>query len=116
MGSPPLQLFRPSFFPSRDLRIRQSNILALFWNDHDLRNSSIFYEVFQAAEQDVNVIRPFSSALAYVSSFISHVMDIDFVGTWMLVAHWQEVKPFPFHATNNSNVSINDKWCITDRK
>ncbi len=105
VGTPPLFLgTAQEQFPTSDVRISQSNLLAPFWNDHDGRNptSSVTYRVYNDAAKDPDLLRS-------VSSFISNNIDPqlfgNFVPTWMLVASWRDVPPYPHTATDRGRVS-----------
>ncbi len=98
VGTPPLFLgTAQEQFPTSDVRISQSNLLAPFWNDHDGRNptSSVTYRMYNDAAEDRDLLRS-------VSSFISK--NNDFVPTWMLVASWRNVPPYPHTATDRGKV------------
>ena len=87
VGSLPLRFYEGSHFPSSNTRISQSNILAPFWNDHDARDSNIYYKVYNSG-----------SDMQYVSRFISFQEGVQFDGTWMIAAQWVDVPPFPYTA------------------
>ncbi len=106
VGTPPLFLGTASErFPTSDIRISQSNLLAPFWNDHDNRDfiSSVRYRVYNDAAGDTD------SFINIVSSFISNRIDAEifgtFVPTWMLVASWRDVPPYPYTAIDRGKVS-----------
>ncbi len=106
VGTPPLFLGTAlERFPTADTRISQSNLLAPFWNDHDGRDpaSSVTYRVYGGAASDPE------GFMSPVSSFISSQIDSDIVGkfepTWMLVASWNYVPPYPHTATERGQVS-----------
>ncbi len=91
-------------FPTSDIRISQSNLLAPFWNDHDGRNSAsnVKYRVYSGVAGDPDV-------MYIVRSFISNHVDAKLFGkfkpTWMLVASWRDVPPYPHTATDRGRVS-----------
>lgn len=95
----PLRVYNARHFPTNFLRVAQTNIVAPFWNDHDLRDSSAYYKVYNASSGEAGAI----NSLEYVSSLISYqerdeLRGSRFEGIWMLVAHWENVPPFPFLA------------------
>ncbi len=113
VGTPPLFLGTASErFPTSDIRISQSNLLAPFWNDHDGRDltSSVRYRVYNDAAGDPD------GFMNIVSSFISTRIDAEifgtFVPTWMLVASWRDVPPYPHTAIDRGRVSA---VCVCDR-
>ncbi|XP_064385364.1 uncharacterized protein LOC135334155 isoform X9 [Halichondria panicea] len=114
VGTPPLFLGTASErFPTSDIRISQSNLLAPFWNDHDNRDftSSVRYRVYNDAGGDTD------SFINIVSSFISNRIDAEifgtFVPTWMLVASWRDVPPYPYTAIDRGKNSF-EAIIITD--
>ena len=82
----------PERFPSRYFYIRRANVLAAYWNDHDPRSEgTVEYKVYTTelgaqAEQ----------YLSTVSGYISQQQERNFTGTWMLVAYWNQVPPYPY--------------------
>ncbi len=106
VGTPPLFLgTAQERFPTSDTRISQSNLLAPFWNDHDGRDpiSSVKYKVYSGTAGDPD------GFMHNVSSFISNHVNArlfgKFVPTWMLVASWRDVPPYPYTATDRGRVS-----------
>ena len=75
--------------------------MAPFWNAHDLRKSgSVRYAVINSDDG-----RDSENLLKNISNFIqlNHeqaAMD-QFEGAWMLLAHWDNVHPYP-HGSYNS--------------
>ena len=80
----------PYAFPSDFSDIASLYLIAPFWSDVDIRREgSVFYEVHtteNAASEDL---------LGDVSAFVSNYTGNDFQGSWMLIAQWDEVHPFP---------------------
>ena len=74
------------------------NLVAPFWADIYIVNSPgrIFYEVHETNASFVPLTR--------VSSFISSQLGILFHGSWMLVAHYNNVLPFGY--TDPTAVSL----------
>lgn len=59
--------------------------MALFWADHDPRPSGqISYEVHTSN----------TPVMSEVSTFVSLQQNINFVGTWMLLAEWNSVPEY----------------------
>jgi fibulin 1/2 len=62
--------------------------VAPFWSDNDIRTyGSVCYEVFDQSSD--------SLIIEDVSEYISDQTGSDFEGTWMLLAEWNEVHPYP---------------------
>ena len=75
----------PSPFPLEDIYI-----VAPFWSDVDTRRDGrVLYEVHQWSNPSSR------SLLTEVSSFLSEQAGVNINGTWMLVAEWEAVHPFP---------------------
>lgn len=64
---------------------------APFWADIDTRSAgSVSYEVHERGfNEDSNKV------LERISGFISAQMNVNFTATWMLLALWDRVHPFP---------------------
>lgn len=89
----PFTPFTPILFPSESANIFNSYVLAPFWSDVDnsVGTGRIFYEVHRRANSNTNS----NFLLEQVSDFISNYTGDDFSGTWMLVAQWDHVHPYP---------------------
>lgn len=83
----------PDRFPSRYFGVRESNVVALFWNDHDHRagRSRIAYKTYTPEQGDIA-----AEKISRISTFVSNEVEEEFTGIWMLVAHWMDVPPYPF--------------------
>ena len=69
--------------------------LAPYWIDNDPSVAGLVsYEVFSGDSTQLNE----------VSDYISQSQCVQFSGTWMLVAEWDDVPPI---STNNETVSTN---------
>lgn len=77
-------------FPSTSSLINSANVLAPYWNDHDLRgfNGGINYNVFSLERGDDEVINS-------ISTLISNQRGMNFSGIWMLVADWNDAQSYP---------------------
>ena len=66
-------------------------MVAPFWADVDTRRAgSVFYEVHQRGTN-----RGSNNVLERLSGFIASQMNITFTASWMLVAQWDRVHPYP---------------------
>ena len=75
----------PEQFPGTTADVIALYLVAPFWDNIDLRRrGNIFYEVHSLDSSP--------SLLSQVSHFVS---DGLFSGTWMLVAQWDQVHPWP---------------------
>ena len=69
-------------FPSSD-----NFVVSPFWADNDIRLAGeVSYEVHSGAD----------SLLNGVSTFIRSYEENEFIGTWMLLAEWNQVHPYPY--------------------
>ena len=60
-------------------------MVAPFWADHDPRpGGEISYEVYNTS----------SEILSVVNRFIRQQIDVDFDGTWMLLAKWDSIPEY----------------------
>ena len=86
------QLFSPSF--------QAVHLVAPFWANNDISNrvGSISYEVHSS-----NVS---SDYISLVSTFISQQKQIQFIGSWMLLAEWTNVSEFNGLLTDVSIIII----------
>ncbi len=67
-------------------------MLAVFWNDHDPRmNSEVQYNVYSIDEGTLA-----EHYLNTVSRHVSKQEEKNFTGTWMIVAYWKQVPPYPY--------------------
>ena len=85
--------YHPQLFP-----YSTPNLVAPFWADIYIVNNpgQILYEVHSTNASFVPLTR--------VSVFISRQLGIPFNGSWMLVAHYDQILPFGY--TDSSAVSV----------
>ena len=104
---------RPSLFPTFNIFIRNSFVVAPFWADVDNRRAGqIRYQVLTTTNLAAN------DTIEEVSRFISQEVNESFSGLWMLVAEWRDVHPYPhgditnFQPSFTSLVSIGVYVCL----
>lgn len=89
----------PVLFPTNQLAIRNSLVVAPFWSDVDVRlEGRIYFKKFVrtlGSEQDIEWLN-------FVSGYIANKQSdaTNFTGNTMLVAQWQDVPPYPHGAGN----------------
>ena len=94
----PFFFYEPSLFPTYNVFIRNSFVVAPFWADVDNRRAGqIRYQVLSATNLAAN------GTIEHVSRFISHEINESFSGLWMLVAEWRDVHPYPHGIIGESN-------------
>ena len=82
-------------FPSEERNIFFSYLFAPFWSDIDTKLAgSVQYETYKMGDAEES-----DSRLRRVSRFIRLEQDPNFEGTWMLLANWEDVHPFPHGAS-----------------
>ena len=94
----------PVAFPSGFSSVANSFLTAPFWSDVDIRKEGeVFYEVHQSSNTAS------AELLASVNSAINANTDaINFNGTWMLVAKWENVGPYPIGSDNEALINLYD--------
>ena len=95
-------------FPTSNPWSRMGYVVAPFWNDNDIRISgAVRYAVIDGTQGN--------ALLKNISVFIQRnhksVAAVDFAGVWMLVAHWDNVHPYP-HGSPSFAASNNYDNCI----
>lgn len=79
-----MENFPPEFFPSAVPEIYWSYILAPFWADLDTtENGSVSWEL--------HTIEQSPQLLDQVNVFLQTIEGVNFTGTWMLVAFWEDL-------------------------
>ena len=92
----------PEIFPTDDYYIQTASVTAPFWSDIDTRLAgSVFYETHQRGFNEGS-----NTVLERVSGFIASTMDINFTASWMLVAQWDRVHPFPHGSTGTETSEV----------
>jgi len=82
----------PHLFPETDF---YNYLVAPFWSDNDITNGvgEVSYQTYNNSQ---------SEALTYVSTYIKQQHQVNFSGTWMLIAEWKNV---PQYLGDNNRVS-----------
>ena len=87
----------PQLFPTNNNITQYGYVVAPFWSDNDLTLAgNITYQVEEFS----------SDQLTSASAFITDTTNTNFSGTWMLVAQWNDVHPYP-HGSNPSSSALN---------
>ena len=73
------------------------DVVAPYWSDNDItREGSVIYEVFQSESSAFE-----DMTLATVNNFIKEFdSSTSFQGTYMILAEWRDVHPFPHGAVS----------------
>lgn len=76
--------------------------MAPFWTDSDISEGvgEVSYQVYDNSQ---------SESLSWVSTYVSQQQQINFIGTWMLVAEWRDV---PKH--QGELTTVGDETCYRD--
>ena len=92
--SAPFYNHQPYAFPSDFSDVASVYLVAPFWSDVDIRREgAVFYEVHMTGNSGSEDL------LGVVSDFVSDYTGDDFVGSWMLIAQWDKVHPYPAGAS-----------------
>ena len=79
----------PHLFPATSV---YNHVVAPFWTDNDITGGvgEVSYQVYNNS---------LSESLSWVSTYISQQQQVNFNGTWMLVAEWRDVPEYLGDAT-----------------
>ena len=96
--SRPFYYWYPSPFPG-NYYLRRFYVVAPYWADHDIRrDGNVFYETFERGRSRID-----NNILDNVNRYLRLNNEAEnFTGTFMILARWQDVHPYP-HGTNNSH-------------
>ena len=79
-------------FPGTSTTVSRAYLVAPYWDDVDIRLAgNISYEVHSRSDNNPGS----NQLLDDVSNFVERSTGQSFQGTWMLVAEWEEVHPWP---------------------
>ena len=93
--SRPFYYWYPSPFPGH-FYLRRFHVVAPYWADHDIRtDGNICYETFERGRSQNDDL-----TLDRVNTFLQLNMASNFSGTFMILAEWNGVHPYPHGSTN----------------
>ena len=104
----PWKFSHPDQFPTEYYYSRNKLAVAPFWSDNDIRKAgAVRYATYNSEEGDTNPNG--KQLLEEVNNYIQDLQedeDIDevFVGTWLLVVHWDHVHPSPHGADDHNGI------------
>ena len=76
--------------------------MAPYWADHDIRrDGNICYETFERGRSQNDDL-----VLDRVNTFLQLNMPSNFSGTFMIVAEWQGVHPYPHGSSSFNNFEL----------
>lgn len=82
----------PRRFPSTSSSVARAYLVAPYWDDIDIRIAgNISYEVHSRNGDDLGS----NQLLKTISNFVEESTSQSFNATWLLVAEWKEVHPWP---------------------
>ena len=88
--SRPFYYWHPSPFPGYHY-LRNFYVVAPYWTDHDIRSDGeVYYEVLEKGYSKNNKV------LNRVNQYIKLTTGSDFIGTFMILAEWHNVHPYPY--------------------
>ena len=86
----PFYFWYPSPFPGNYYQ-RRSYVVAPYWTDNDIRRSGeVYYETFVKGRSKSE-----DNALNKLNQYLRTNTEQHFSGTFMILAEWQEVHPYP---------------------
>ena len=95
--SRPFYYWYPYPFPGY-YYLRRFYVVAPYWADHDIRREgSVSYETFERGRSEND-----DRILDRVNTFLQLNGRLNFYGTFMIMAEWRDVHPYP-HGSGNSN-------------
>ena len=102
----PFKFPLPEPFPTSHDPITQSFVVAPFWSDNDIRREgAVRYVSYSARENtDPDVSGLFSMLNGFIQQSQSDEEE-DFVGDWLLIAHWDQVHPSPHGQDDHMGIS-----------
>ena len=93
--SRPFFYWWPSPFPGF-FYLRRFYVVAPYWSDHDIRREGeVSYETFERGRSEYD-----DMLLGRVNTYLNANMMTNFTGTFMILAEWREVHPYP-HGSNS---------------
>ena len=93
--------YNPQPFPTDNFYIHTSHVMAPFWADVDTRLAgSVSYETHHRGSNAES-----NAVLERVSGFIAAQTNTNFTASWMLLAQWDRVHPYPHGSSANSQTS-----------
>ena len=88
--SRPFYYWYPYPFPGFSY-LRRFHVVAPYWADHDIRREgSVLYETFERGRSPNDDLM-----LSRVNDYLNRSMSSDFSGTFMILAKWNGVHPYP---------------------
>ena len=100
----PWRFSHPDRFPGREYAVSQRHVVAPFWSDADIRREGTVRYLTITENSP-------SAAVDILNEVAARVRDeLDppngrFNPTWMIVAQWDKVHPFPHGSDNREGVS-----------
>ena len=105
----PWKFSHPDQFPTEYYYSRNKLAVAPFWSDNDIRKAgAVRYATYSSEEGDTNPNG--KELLDQVNKYIQDLLteeeelEEEFVGTWLLVVHWDHVHPSPHGADDHNGI------------
>lgn len=100
----PYRFSHPKRFPDSTIAVRQQNVVAPFWSDNDIRKEgTVRYAAIQrSSSAEGNML------LQQIAARVNEprsVSDDQFEPTFMVVAQWDKVHPFPHGSDSHEGYS-----------
>ena len=98
----PFKFSHPSQLPPENIYARQSDIVAPFWSDNDIRKDGTvrYVDIVKGSSNQGDML------LDLVANNIKDTKsNKQFQPTWMIVAQWDKVHPHPHGADTHDGIS-----------
>lgn len=80
-------------------------MVAPYWSDVDIRREgSVYYRVVTRDTQNVAA----NNSLRIVDDFLTNYTRANFTSSWMLVATWEDVHPYPHGAGYSADSRVSE--------
>ena len=100
----PWRFSHPDRFPGTDFNVGQTHVVAPFWSDADIRKEGTVRYLAITDNSDAAAVEIFNEVAARVRDELNPPNG-RFNPTWMLVAQWDKVHPYPHGSSNHDGVS-----------
>ena len=95
--------FTPLRFPTSSEEIMQRLVVAPFWSDNDIRKEgAVRYATYTKGEGSALGETLLTNLTWYIRGLNR---EPDFVGHWLLIAHWDGVHPSPHGGSSSNGIS-----------
>ena len=106
----PWKYSHPNTYPTNNVFIRQRHVLSPFWTDVDIRKSgTVRYVPIERGSSARGDMIMDETAAYFKERFGDEENEHVYEPTWMLVAQWDRVHPFP-HGSDEQEGSVVEEY------